>query len=73
MISTNISPSRHEWNERRVVELQDEIKDQKDNVKKADGFLNKWKEKRILTKMIRQQNKHGQEVLEYEIQKSEQC
>jgi len=66
----NISDNRYSWGKRRIEELQEEIKIQKEVVKSTKGFLNKLKEKRKLRKLFKLQIKHGNEVLEYERQKA---
>lgn len=62
----HISPNRHSWNARRVIEMQEEIKQQENKVNSTHGLFNKIKEKHILRKMIRRHTQHGSEVLEYE-------
>lgn len=62
----HISDNRHEWNVRRVEEMQTEIEDQKKVVSEAEGFFNKMREKRVLRKLIKRQRKHGEEVFQYE-------
>lgn len=66
----HISDNRYSWGKRRIEELQEEIKVQKEVVKSTKGFLNKLKEKRNLRKLFKLQIKHGNEVLEYERQKA---
>ena len=62
----NISPNRHSWNVRRVVELQDEIAKQEQKINNIEGFFKKLKERRVLRQMVRRLVQHGSEVLEYE-------
>ena len=62
----HISPNRHAWNVRRVVEMQDEIAKQEQKINNVEGFFKKMKEKRVLRRMVRRLQKHGSEVLEYE-------
>ena len=65
----HISENRYEWGKRRVVELQEEIKNQKEVVNNTEGFFSNLKETRKLRKLFKEQNLHGNEVLEYERQK----
>ena len=66
----HISDNRYSWGKRRIEELQEEIKVQKEVVKSTKGFIKKLKEKRNLRKLFKLQIKHGNEVLEYERQKA---
>jgi len=66
----HISDNRYSWGKRRIEELQEEIKVQKEVVKSTKGFIKKLKEKRKLRKLFKLQIKHGNEVLEYERQKA---
>lgn len=62
----HISPNRHSWNVRRVIEMQDEIKQQEQKVNNTKNVFERIKEAAVLRRMIKRQNQHGSEVLEYE-------
>lgn len=66
----HISDNRYTWGKRRIEELQEEIKLQKEVVKTTKGFFKKLKEKRKLRKLFKLQINHGNEVLEYERQRA---
>ena len=62
----HITENRYEWSHRRVSELQVEIAAAKQALKETSGFIKRFKAKRLIMNLIKQQNKHGNEMLEYE-------
>lgn len=65
----NISDNKHEFNVRRVSELNDTILKLEEELKVTTGFFNSLKLRSELKRLYRQINAHGNEVLEYEYSK----
>ncbi len=63
----NISINKHEYNQRRVIELNKEILKLENKLKETKGFINILKLKLKLKKLYKTINIHGEETLEYEI------
>lgn len=64
----HITDSKHEWNTRRIVELQEEIRDAEKQLEITEGFWARRKASRKINKLNKQLIKHGEEVLAYELQ-----
>lgn len=69
MLSGHISQNKHEYNVRRIEELNKMIKEKESELKKADGFFQTFLIKHDLRKLHKQLNIHGTEVLEFEYSK----
>lgn len=70
MLSRHISQNKHEYNVRRVKELNEIIKEKELELKQADGFFQTVIIKHDLRKLHKQLNIHGTEVLEFEYSRS---
>lgn len=65
-MNKNISDNKHEFNVRRVSELNDTILKLEEELKVTTGFFNSLKLRSELRRLYKQINVHGSEVLEYE-------
>lgn len=66
MLYRHISQNKHEFNVRRMDELNEVIKEKELELKKANGFFQTLVIKAELRKLYKQLNNHGTEVLEFE-------
>ncbi len=64
----NISINKHEYNERRVIELNKEILNLENKLKDTKGFINVLKLRLRLRKLYKTIHIHGEETLEFEKQ-----
>ncbi len=62
----NISINKHEYNVRRVTEINSLILTKEEELKNTTGLINIFKVKRELKKLYKDIAIHGREVLEYE-------
>lgn len=70
MLSGHISQNKHEYNVRRINELNEVIREKELQLKKANGFFQTFLIKHDLRKLHKQLNIHGTEVLEFEYLRS---
>lgn len=68
---TYISDNKHEFNVRRVNELEKELQEFEKKFKNANGFFNKMKIKRAIKKIQKQLKIHNDEIFLYEQTKVE--
>jgi len=68
---TYISDNKHEFNVRRVNELEKELKEFEEKLENATGFFNRLKIKRAIKKINKQLKIHNDEIFLYEQAKTE--
>lgn len=66
MLYRYISQNKHEYNVRRMDEINEQIKEKELELKNASGFFHTFVLKSELRKLYKDLNAHGTEVLEYE-------
>lgn len=66
MLITHISQNKHEFNMRRVEELNIQILNKEKELRNSEGFLAKFKLRNEIKKLYKSLNNHGNEVLEFE-------
>lgn len=69
-MTNTISVNKHEYNQRRVLELNKEILKKESELKNTKGFINKIKIKLELRKLFKEINIHGEETLQFETSNS---
>lgn len=65
-----ISDNRYEWSVRRVDEINKEIKERTSQLKNIKGFWARVKTRLHIRKLNKQLFMHGEEVLQYEYNRS---
>ncbi len=68
----HISINKHEYNLRKVEELNNEIALKEETLKDTTGFINVLKLKHEIKKLYKQLDIHGTEVLAYEYKESQE-
>lgn len=71
VITNHISVNKHEYNVRKMEELDKEILEKKKEMLNAKGFLKTYKLRRELNVLFRKLTKHGTETLIFERQRAE--
>ena len=71
-MNKTISINKHEYNQRMVVELNEEILKLENELKETKGFTKVLKRKLKLRKLYKMINIHGQETLKFEAIKNSQ-
>lgn len=66
MLFRHISQNKHEYNVRRMDEINEVIKEKELELENAEGFFQTFVIKLELRKLYKELNNHGTEVLEYE-------